>query len=179
MARLAPLSPAAVPDLAPVLEAGRKIMGFLPNDGLTMARRPALLRAVLGLVEAVYAPGEVDAGFKRLLGEVASRAAGCRYCEAHAANGAARNGIDAARLAAVWTFDRSELFSPAERAALRLALAAGQVPNAVTDESFAELRRHWTDDQIVELLGVLSLYGFLNRWNATLNTDLEAYFTGP
>ena len=38
---------------------------------------------------------------------------------------------------------------------------------------FLELRKHWTDDQVVEIVGVISLFGFLNRWNDTFATPLE------
>jgi alkylhydroperoxidase family enzyme len=36
-----------------------------------------------------------------------------------------------------------------------------------------KLEDHWTEDEIVELLAAISLYGFLNRWNDTMATDLE------
>lgn len=56
-----------------------------------------------------------------------SGASGCRYCQAHAAHGAAIiAGADEVKVAAVWEFETSDLFCPAERAALNLALAAGQ-----------------------------------------------------
>jgi alkylhydroperoxidase family enzyme len=58
-------------------------------------------------------------------------------------------------------------------AALDVAVAAGCVPNAVTDELFAELHKHWTEEQIVEIVAVISYFGFLNRWNDTLATPLE------
>jgi alkylhydroperoxidase family enzyme len=58
-------------------------------------------------------------------------------------------------------------------AALRLATRAAAVPNAVTDDDFAELRRHFDDAQVVEIVGVIALFGFLNRWNDTLATTLE------
>jgi alkylhydroperoxidase family enzyme len=57
--------------------------------------------------------------------------------------------------------------------ALDFAVAAAQVPNAVTDDLFAELRKHWSEEQIVEIVGVISVFGFLNRWNDTLATPLE------
>jgi hypothetical protein len=47
------------------------------------------------------------------------------------------------------------------------------MPNAVTDDMFAELRKYWTEEQIVEIVGVISLFGFLNRWNDTFATPLE------
>ena len=47
------------------------------------------------------------------------------------------------------------------------------MPNEVSEDHFAELRKHFDDTQIVELVSVLSLFGFLNRWNDTLATTLE------
>jgi alkylhydroperoxidase family enzyme len=66
------------------------------------------------------------------------------------------------------------LFTEDERAALRFAQSAAAVPNAVSDEDFVEMGRYFTEEQIVEILGVIAFYGFLNRWNDTLATELES-----
>src|SRR5262249_36015141 len=68
---------------------------------------------------------------------------------------------------------RRTRFIALRKATLDFALAAASVPNAVTDDMFAELRKHWTEEQIVEIVGVISLFGFLNRWNDTMATPLE------
>jgi hypothetical protein len=86
---------------------------------------------------------------------------------AHTAHTAERVGIAAEKENALWEFERSPLFSEAERAALRVAQCAAQVPNAVTDADFAELKKHYTDAQIVDIVAVISLFGFLNRFNDT------------
>jgi hypothetical protein len=52
-------------------------------------------------------------------------------------------------------------------------MAAGSVPNAVDAELFARMRQHWSEEQIVQILGAVCLYGFLNRWNDSMATDLE------
>ena len=54
-----------------------------------------------------------------------------------------------------------------------LALAASQVPNAVTDEINERMREHWTPGETVEILGVIALFGYLNRWNDSMGTQLE------
>jgi alkylhydroperoxidase family enzyme len=77
------------------------------------------------------------------------------------------------QIAAVWEYQTSLLYSAAERATLDFAIAAASVPNTVTDDMFAELRKYWTEEQIVEIVAVISLFGFLNRWNDTLATPLE------
>ena len=118
--------------------------------------------------------GDVDAGLKQLIAHVVSRSAGCRYCQAHTGHFAhTLAGVEVEKIEAVWEFEGSPLFDEAERAALRLALAAGAVPNGATDEHFAELRRHYSEGEQVEIVGVISLFGFLNRFNDTLANALE------
>jgi len=170
--RLEPLPPA--PELKDLFAPFEKSLGFIPNSALIMQRKPKILQAFSQLVGAINGPdGELDRGFKRLLSHVASRAAGCRYCMAHTAGGALRFGVDEAKLAAVWDYRSSPLYSEAERTALDFALAAAAQPNDVTDEMFAGLRKHWSDGQVVEIVAVISLFGFLNRWNDTMATPLE------
>ena len=154
-------------------------LGFAPNSVLTMMRRPAIARAFTELNRAVMDnQGRVTSELKRLVGHVASRVAGCRYCEAHTLRAAerfgAQQGADAERLAQVWQFRDSALFTAAEKAALEFACAAASVPGAVDEAIGAELRRHWDEGEIVELTGVVALFGYLNRWNDAMATELEA-----
>jgi uncharacterized peroxidase-related enzyme len=149
-------------------------LGGIPNSLRTMRRRPALARALVALNEAAMdCRGRVTPEQKRLIAHIASRAAGCRYCQAHTIMAAERLGAPAERLAAVWDYQTSPLFTDAERAAFDFALAAAAVPNAVDDGIAAALRAHWDDDDIVEILGVVALFGFLNRWNDSMATTLE------
>ena len=175
MPRLAPLPAAATPELKPHFDFFLGTLGFTPNSVLTMQRKPKLVQALVQLNAAAMDPqGEVDLGFRRLIGHVASKAAGCLYCQAHTLLGAANFGIGDEKLSAVWTYATSPLYSEPERVALDFALAAAAQPNAVTDELFARLQTHWSDTQIVEILGVVAMFGFLNRWNDSLATPLEA-----
>jgi uncharacterized peroxidase-related enzyme len=172
--RLAPLPPEHTPELAEAFDAARKRMGFVPNSMLIMQRRPKMVKAYTQLAAAILGPdGAVPLPFKRLIAHVASRSAGCMYCMAHTAEGAHKLGVEDRKLDAVWDYRTSPLFSAAERAALDVAVAAGCVPNAVTEEMFLELRKHWSEEQIVEIVGVIAIFGFLNRWNDTLATPLE------
>jgi alkylhydroperoxidase family enzyme len=126
------------------------------------------------LTRSVMDPaGPVDLGFMRLVAHFASRAAGCRYCEAHSLVAAKIHGISQEKLDAIWDYHESPLYSEAERAALDFALAAGSVPNAVDDAIMERMRAHWDEPQIVHILGAVCLYGFLNRWNDSMATDLE------
>ena len=172
--RIAPLPPEYSPELKDQFESMRRNLGFVPNSILIMQRKSKLAKALAQLTAAIWDPeGKVDRGLKRLIAHVASRAAGCQYCMAHTAGGALHFGIEDRKLAAVWDYQTSPLFSAAERIALDFAIAAASVPNAVTDEMFANLRKHWDEEQIIEITGVIATFGFLNRWNDTLATPLE------
>lgn len=174
MARMSPLDRHAMPELDDDFAFFERTLGFVPNSLLTMARRPGLARGLIALSRGVYDPkGEVDLGLKRLLGHTASMAAGCQYCRAHTGTSAMRHGVSAEKLAALPDYLTSPLYSEAERAAIDFALAAASQPNAVDDATYARLRQHWSEGQVVEILGVVSLFGFFNRWNDSLATTLE------
>ena len=173
--RIAPLSGEALADLAPLLERVEQSMGFLPNSMRTMARVPGLAQGLSGLAAAVWAAPRTSAELKGLVAVAVSQGAGCRYCQAHTAHRASHVlGVHDAKLDALWAFEASDLFTAAERAALRMAIGAGQSPSAVTDAEMGELKRHFDDDAIAELVAVVALFGFLNRWNDTLGTELES-----
>ena len=173
MAHVKPLMREDLPELEELFQLYDDTLSFCPNSLYTIARRPEILRALSELITQIWRTGTVPAYLKPLVAMVSSSAAGCRYCQAHEAVDARMRGVPETKIAAVFDFERSPLFDDAERAALRFALVASSQPNAVTAEDFAELRRHWDDGQIVEILAVVSLFGFLNRWNDTMATDLE------
>lgn len=149
-------------------------LGFVPNSVLTMQRRPAIAKAFINLNKAVMEnEGRVTSEQKRLIGYLASHASGCRYCQAHTALAAKRYGAGDERLAQIWEYRTSPVFTEAEKAAFDFAVAAASVPNAVTPEISEALHRHWDEGEIVEILGVISLFGYLNRWNDSMSTTLE------
>jgi uncharacterized peroxidase-related enzyme len=175
MPRIDPLSRGTLHELDDILKASETRMGFLPNSQLIMARRPEILRAFAQLGAAINGPGStIDPQLRNLVSQMASRAAGCGYCMAHTAHTAEHVGVAAEKENALWEYETSPLFSAAERAALRVAQGAAQVPNAVTDEDFTELKKHYTDTQILDIVAVIALFGFLNRFNDTMATELES-----
>lgn len=172
--RLDPLPVDHNPDLKPNFEASIKNLGFVPNSMLIMQRRPEIMKAFAAMSASIWHESStVDNAFKRLIAHISSRAAGCQYCMAHTAGGALHFGLEEQKLEAIWEYQTSPLFSDAERAALDLAAAGGAVPNGATDEMFLEMRKYWSEEQIVEIVAVISVFGFLNRWNDTMSTPLE------
>ena len=176
MTRVTPLRREDHPDLdEKYFTPYEQTRGYVPNSNLVMARRPKLLAAFRALNAAVFDPDNiVPAGLLALVGNMASQAAGCQYCVAHTANNAGMRGVEAEKVAALWEYESSPLFSDAERAALRFSQAAASVPNMVSDEDADAVKQHFGEDGVVEILAVVSWYGFLNRWNDTLATELEA-----
>ena len=160
-------------DLETALANTKRMLGFVPNSLLIMAQRPNLVRAFTGLSGEVFMGAELDMELLNMLAHMASSAAGCTYCQAHTATKIADDGPVSDKLRKVWEFEQSDLFTDSERAALRLARDAALVPNAVTEEHFDELKEHYTERQIIDMVAVISLFGFLNRWNDTLATPLE------
>ena len=149
-------------------------LGFCPNSVLTMQHRPAISKAFINLNKAVMAnEGGVTSALKRMIAWVSSNATGCRYCQAHAIRAAERYGASQEQLDNIWEYRTHPAFSDAERVALEFALAASQVPNTVTAKIKNNLCKYWNDGEIVEMLGVISLFGFLNRWNDSMATPLE------
>ena len=149
-------------------------LGFCPNSVLTMQRRPAISKAFINLNKAVMAnEGRVTSALKRMIAWVSSNATGCRYCQAHAIRAAERYEAEQEQLDNIWEYRTHAAFSEAERAALDFSLAASQVPNAVDETIQKRLHEHWDEGEIVEMLGVISLFGYLNRWNDSMGTTLE------
>jgi len=174
MPRLTPLPREATAGLDEIFRTSEGRMGFVPNSQLIMARRPEILRAFAQLGQAINGPSStIDPQLRNMVSQMASRAAGCGYCMAHTAHTAERVGVPTEKENALWEYETSPLFSAAERAALKVAQGGAQVPNAVTDADFAELKKHYSEAQIVEIVAVIALFGFLNRFNDTMATELE------
>jgi uncharacterized peroxidase-related enzyme len=149
-------------------------LGFCPNSVLTMQHRPAISKAFINLNKAVMAnEGRVTSALKRMIAWVSSNASGCRYCQAHAIRAAERYEAEQEQLDHIWEYRTHASFSEAERAALDFSLLASQVPNGVNAEIKERLYRHWNEGEIVEILGVIALFGYLNRWNDSMGTNIE------
>lgn len=172
---VSPASSTPDAELSQLITLYEETLGFCPNSVLTMSHRPEIAKSFVALNKAVMENhGRVTSALKRLIGYIASHTAGCRYCQAHTIRAAERYGADAEQMAHIWSFDTHPAFSPAERAALSFARAASVIPNAVDDDIKTALHAHWNDGEIVEIAGVVALFGYLNRWNDSMGTQLEA-----
>ena len=169
-----PLNPNHDPQTRELAEFFNETLGFCPNSVLTMQHRPAISKAFINLNKAVMAnEGRVTSALKRMIAWVSSNATGCSYCQAHAIRAAERYGAEQEQLDNIWEYRTHPAFSEAERAALDFSLAASQVPNTVDEKIKGQLYKYWNEGEIVEMLGVISLFGYLNRWNDSMGTTIE------
>ncbi len=171
---VSPLDRNATKEAEEMAQFYEETLGFTPNSLFTMMHRPRISTAFVEMNKAVMEnKGRVTSSLKRELAYISSMTTGCRYCEAHAIRAAERYGSEQDRLNHIWEYKTYPAFTEGERAIFDLAIAASQVPNAVTDEISENMRKHWDDGEIVEVLGVIALFGYLNRWNDSMGTQLE------
>ena len=148
-------------------------MGYVPNAHLAMAERPELLTAFSNLAMTVFQSEGIDMQTKQLIALASSLSSGCKYCQAHTSHGAERAGTKEEKIAEILNYSESDYYSDEERAVLDLAFASGRAPNESNAAHFNELKKYFSDDQIIDIVSVISMFGFLNRWNDTLGTKLE------
>ena len=148
-------------------------MGYVPNAHLAMAERPELLIAFSSLARAIFQAQGVDMQTKQLIALASSLSSGCKYCQAHTSHGAERAGAKEEKIAEILNYAKSDYYTNQERAVLDLAFASGRTPNESNAEHFNELKKYFSDGQIIDIVSVISMFGFLNRWNDTLGTKLE------
>ena len=169
-----PLDPNANKETADLADFYQETLGFTPNSLFTMMHRPRIALAFQEMNKAVMEnKGRITSSLKRELAYLSSMTAGCRYCEAHAIRAAERYGSEQDRLNHIWEYKTYPAFTDGERAIFDLAIAASTVPNAVNDDIAENMRKHWDEGEIVEILGVIALFGYLNRWNDSMGTQLE------
>ena len=140
-----------------------------------MQRRPHIAQAFINMNKAVMENnGRVTSALKRLVAYISSYTTGCQYCQAHGIRAAERYGAAEDQLINIWEYKTHPAFSDAERAALDFSVAASSVPNAVDEKIADALRAHWDEGEIVEIAGVVALFGYLNRWNDSMGTTIES-----
>lgn len=143
---------------------------FTDRQNLEMEHWPELRQGWNSFLQLCFAAREVTKELKQLVFLASSMASGCRHCQSHGAFHLHQIGMSEEKILSIWNLEEANDFTDAERAALNLAVAAGSSPNAAEAHHFAEMRKHFTDVQIIEVMAVIAAGGFLNRWNDTIAT---------
>jgi uncharacterized peroxidase-related enzyme len=169
-----PVSEREDTELQKLIEFYDETLGYCPNSVITMYHRPEIAYAFINLNKVVMEnKGRVTSALKRMIAYISSNAAGCRYCQAHAIRAAERYGAEQEKLDNIWEFRTHPAFNEPERAALEFAYLSSIIPNSVDDNIAERLREHWDEGEIVEITGVVALFGYLNRWNDSMGTEME------
>jgi alkylhydroperoxidase family enzyme len=87
--------------------------------------------------------------------------------------GSSVGGASDEKIAAVYDFRKSELFSAAEKAAFSLAEEMSATPADVTDETFAEARRWFNEAEMVELVGTIAMENYRARFNRAFDVESQ------
>ncbi|MGB8010752.1 MAG: carboxymuconolactone decarboxylase family protein [Terriglobales bacterium] len=169
MARISLIEPAqASPEVQEIYDS--KLKGKPGNIQKALAHRPAMLSNFLGF----YA--SVGRSFDRKLYEAiylrVSLINGCHYCTQHHIQGAKRAGLTPEQMKALQAGNYSG-FGATEHSALRYAEKLTRTPDGAGDADFAELKKHFSDEQIVDLHMLIGLANLTNRVTGPLALEVE------
>lgn len=162
------------PEFERLFKLVESFMGYLPNSYLLMADKPELLEAFAKMSAAVFNTVSLDVQSKQLIALASSLSSGCKYCQSHTSHGAERAGVDNDKIADILNYQNSEHYDAKEVALLDLAFASGEVPNGAKKTHFDNLKKYYSKQQIIDMVSVIAFFGFLNRWNDTFGTEIEA-----
>jgi uncharacterized peroxidase-related enzyme len=158
----------AGPDIAQLYDKVFAQRGNVPNMFRVMAHRPEIFATMQAHFSAVLNTGSVPTRLKELIIVRTSQINETPYCLASHTKLARNLGWTDDQLMHLAEWPRRSDFSPAEKAALRLAETVTRDAHAVSDEQFAELRGHYSEGEIVELLCAIGLFNYFNRFNDAL-----------
>ena len=157
-----------IPDLQTLFDKAFAQRGNVPNMFRVMAHRPEIFATMQAHFGAVLNTGTVSTKLKELIIVRTSQVNDTPYCLANHTILAKGLGWSDDQLAHLADWSIRSDFTPAEKAALRLAETVTRDAHAVTDEQFAELRGFYTEGEIVELLCAIGLFNYFNRFNNAL-----------
>jgi uncharacterized peroxidase-related enzyme len=172
MSRISRLDRSEVtPEMAALYDRAFVQRGNVPNMFRVMAHRPEIFATMQAHFAAVLNTGTVSTKLKELIIVRTSQVNDTPYCLASHTILARNLGWSDDQLAYLADWSRRDDFSPAEKAALRLAETVTRDAHAVGDEQFAELRSFFSEGEIVELLCAIGLFNYFNRFNNALQME--------
>ena len=172
MSRISRLDRSEVtPEMAALYDNAFAQRGNVPNMFRVMAHRPEIFATMQAHFGAVLNTGTVSTKLKELIIVRTSQVNETPYCLASHTILARNLGWSDDQLAHLSDWPQREDFSPAEKAALRLAETVTRDAHAVSDEQFAGLRTFYSEGEIVELLCAIGLFNYFNRFNNALGME--------
>jgi uncharacterized peroxidase-related enzyme len=163
------------PEMATLYDTAFAQRGNVPNMFRVMAHRPEIFSTMQAHFAAVLNTGTVSTRLKELIIVRTSQVNVTPYCLASHTILARNLGWTDDQLSHLADWPQRGDFTPAEKAALRLAETVTRDAHAVSDQQFAELRGFYSEGEIVELLCAIGLFNYFNRFNNALQMEP----TGP
>ena len=159
-------------DLKALFDKAFAQRGNVPNMFRVMAHRPEIFATMQAHFGAVLNTGTVSTKLKELIIVRTSQVNETPYCLASHTILAKGLGWSDDQLAHLSEWQKRDDFTPAEKAALRLAETVTRDAHAVSDAQFAELREvSCSEGEIVELLCAIGLFNYFNRFNNALKME--------
>lgn len=180
MERITPIEGKRAPLLLKALNwASRRWFGQEATPTKILAHNPGFLFPSIFMSRFAQGKTALPPAIRTLAMHLVAEINGCAWCMDFGQAMGLKQGIPAEKLAAVADYATSPLFSPAERAALTYADAVTQTGAHVSDATFATLRQHFSEREIVELTAAIAAENFYNRFNAPLGIESQGFCAIP
>lgn len=180
MERITPVEGKHAPLLLKALNwASRRWLGQEATPTKILAHNPGFLFPSLFMSRFAQAKSTLPPAIRPLAMHLVAEINGCAWCMDVGLAMGLKQGIPAEKFAAVADYATSPLFSPAEQAALAYAAAVTQTGAHVSDATFATLRQHFSEREIVELTVAIAAENFYNRFNAPLGIESQGFCAIP
>ncbi|CAA7613748.1 carboxymuconolactone decarboxylase family protein [Magnetospirillum sp. SS-4] len=158
----------------------RRTYGKVLDPALLWGRSPWVFGAVALLYGALDRKSSpVEPPLRSLLTVRVSQINHCAFCVDINSATMLKRGISEDKLAALANWRDSPLFSERERAALDYAEAVTVTDGVVTEAMRAALGRHWDEDGIVELTGLIAFQNLSSKFNAALDVPPQGFCVMP
>ena len=151
-------------EVANIYDVLQKTRGVVPNMFKTLAHTPALALATAGYLKALLSDGALPGFYKELIAMRLSVLLSSEYAITAHALSARQKGATEVQIAAARADFESGLFTDAEKFGFRAAERLHRSAAEITDEFFAELKQHFTDPQIIELVATAAAFELFPRF---------------
>jgi alkylhydroperoxidase family enzyme len=141
------------------------------------AHQPKMMSGMGRFQGAVRKGNSVDERLKNLVELKGAAMIGCEFCVDLGSQICRNSGFSDDELLALPRYRQSDLFTEREKLALDYAVAVMRTPVEVTDELFARMKEHFTDEQLVEITALLTVVN-LDRFNAAFGIGAAGFSEG-
>lgn len=158
------------PEVEETYAALQKGFGQVANLFKTLAQRPPVMKAVLNLSNSLMIVGTVERKLKEKIALKISTTNKCNYCIIYHSVALRRLGLAESEIRLV---EEPSKLPAAERVCLEYVEKVTKNPNSISDHEFSQLKKHFTQEQIVEITAVACLFNFLNRFLDALDVPVD------